>query len=183
MDNKTDSFIEKLLAEMPIDASKNFTENVLAEIKKEQKLDEFLAEMPVEPSENFVEKTLQKIAVPENEISFFRTKIFSFPRHLTFPKLFVGAAAAAALVFAISPIFLKNPEKISSGTTFALEANFAEETQNLAEKAAESVLSDPELYALCCEDEALSFEDFLETSEIFAAIDLSNLEILAYNND
>ncbi len=178
--------IEALLAEMPVEPRRDFCDDVLAELGREKKLDTLLAEMPVAPSPDFTEKTLAKIVAEAegnsgNAIAFpaagkrivaaTNTVEFSRGRKIA---AWISTAVVAAVALALSPIFPHNR---------AAAITSAQETSLLASRIANTVKSDPELYALCTEEESLSFDDLLEVSEILGSVDLSTLEMLAYNSD
>ncbi len=174
--NETDKItIEALLAEMPVEPSKDFCDRVLSEIKKEERLDALLAENPVEPSHDFVERTMEKISTnstrPSRVVRIFRFagNVVKFPPQAR--RVTGLVAACAVLAIAISPLFVCELPRTHHTHSIAI-----------ANSVADTVRNDPELYALWTDDEASSFDDLLAVSEIISAADLSTLELLASND-
>lgn len=153
--------LDALLAEMPLEPRDDFADRVIeCMADNSTKIERALRAMPIVPDPAFEEKAVAAMTQKSNSLAFpVRNFVHRF-----------STIAAGLAVFA-GAWFLAAPQ-------YRAHAN-----ARLAEHITQTVQSDPELYALAQDDDdELSFDELLVASQILAAIDPANLEILAYND-
>lgn len=161
--------LNRLLKEMPAEPRGDFPSRVLAELyANDRRIARLLGETPVVPASGFAEKTLAALRVAKKESAAGNAVPFRSPRFFAGTRLFRAAALAASLA-------------IVCGVAVRVGGNGS--ANRLEERLAQTLADDPELYALAqAEDEAPSFDELLEASQILSNIDPNVLEIFAYND-
>lgn len=155
--NTVDEKLDALLAEMPVEASADFSDRIFDALSDEV-IAERLAALPVEPSAEFADRVMAEIASSDN--------VVVFPRRREFFRISFGAVAGVAAV------------------CVACFGMFAQKEQNLSELVAQAVESDPELVALVTpEEETYSLDDLLAASQLLTVLNeysTETAEIFAY---